>query len=179
MGSRGRMLFDLNELPTEADEEEAAVVVSQPQLPVPNMYPSNLFPPQEVPWSQGILNNHAFNHASSGSGFQPFVRSTDSQNVKNSMNTEDNLDATAASTSVLTNHLSDSVAHCTGPSNQVPQSVEREEGEWSDADGASDTAGSSVSNKEESAGTASTQGLQKLSLKNYQQLAYFLEKEKL
>ncbi|XP_037459597.1 uncharacterized ATP-dependent helicase C29A10.10c-like [Triticum dicoccoides] len=157
MGSRGRMLFDLNELPTEADEEEAAVVVSQPQLPVPNMYPSNLFPPQEVPWSQGILNNHAFNHASSGSGFQPFVRSTDSQNVKNSMNTEENLDTTAASTSVVTNHLSDSVVCPTGPSNQVPQSVEREEGEWSDADGASDTAGSSVSNKEESAGTASTQ----------------------
>jgi len=153
MGSRGRMLFDLNELPTEADEEEAAVVVSQPQLPVPNMYPSNLFPPQEVPQSQGILNNHAFNHASSGSGFQPFVRSTDSQNVKNTLNTEENLDATAASTSVVTNHLSDSV----GPSNQVPQAVEREEGEWSDADGASDTAGSSVSNKEESAGTASPQ----------------------
>ncbi|KQJ96146.1 uncharacterized ATP-dependent helicase C29A10.10c [Brachypodium distachyon] len=157
MGSRGRILFDLNELPTEAEEEEAAVVVSQPQLPVPTVYPSTLFPPQKVPQSQGILNNHAFKHASSGSGFQPFVRTKDSENLKEPIKTEKKLDTTAASTSTVTNHVSDSVAQHAEPSNQVSQAVEREEGEWSDADGASDTAGSSLSNKEESSGTASTQ----------------------
>ncbi|KAM0852295.1 hypothetical protein ACQ4PT_051853 [Festuca glaucescens] len=146
MGSRGRMLFDLNELPTEA-EEEAAVVLSQPQLPVPNIYPSNLFLQQGVPQTQGILNNYAFKHASSGSGFQPFVRSK----VSNNGDTKENLDATAASTSMAT------VAHHAEPSNQVSQAVEREEGEWSDADCASDTAGSGVSNKEESAGMANTE----------------------
>jgi senataxin len=137
------MLFDLNELPTEA-EEEAAVVLSQPQLPVPNIYPSNLFLQQGVPQTQGILNNYAFKHASSGSGFQPFVRSK----VSNNGDTKENLDATAASTSMAT------VAHHAEPSNQVSQAVEREEGEWSDADCASDTAGSGVSNKEELAGMA-------------------------
>uniref|UniRef100_A0A0E0M547 Cytochrome b561 domain-containing protein n=1 Tax=Oryza punctata TaxID=4537 RepID=A0A0E0M547_ORYPU len=158
MGSRGRMLFDLNELPTEAEEEEAAVVVSQPQktLPVPTAGPS-LFPQQEVTQSQGILNNNAFKHAPSGSGFQPFVRSKDSQITKEPIKAEDNLNASVATTSMVTNHSSDSVAKLTGPSNQVSQAVEREEGEWSDADVASDTAGSSVSNKEESAGTATTQ----------------------
>uniref|UniRef100_A0A0E0QVR9 Cytochrome b561 domain-containing protein n=1 Tax=Oryza rufipogon TaxID=4529 RepID=A0A0E0QVR9_ORYRU len=158
MGSRGRMLFDLNELPTEAEEEEAAVVVSQPQktLPVPTAGPS-LFPQQEVTQSQGILNNNAFKHAPSGSGFQPFVRSKDSQITKEPIKAEDNLNASVASTSMLTNHSSDGVAKMIGSSNQVSQAVEREEGEWSDADVASDTAGSSVSNKEELAGTATTQ----------------------
>ncbi|XP_052134449.1 uncharacterized protein LOC127753031 [Oryza glaberrima] len=158
MGSRGRMLFDLNELPTEAEEEEAAVVVSQPQktLPVPTAGPS-LFPQQEVTQLQGILNNNAFKHAPSGSGFQPFVRSKDSQITKEPIKAEDNLNASVASTSMLTNYSSDGVAKMIGSSNQVSQAVEREEGEWSDADVASDTAGSSVSNKEELAGTATTQ----------------------
>ncbi|KAL5225398.1 hypothetical protein ABZP36_012037 [Zizania latifolia] len=156
MGSRGRMLFDLNELPTEA--EEAVPVVPQPQktLPVPTTVPSFL-PPQEVSQLQGILNNNAFKHAPSGSGFQPFVRSKDSQITKEPIKTEDNLNASVASTSMAINHSSDDVAKLTETSNQVSQAVEREEGEWSDADVASDTAGSSVSNKEEVVGTATTQ----------------------
>ncbi|KAG8088068.1 hypothetical protein GUJ93_ZPchr0010g8483 [Zizania palustris] len=153
MGSRGKMLFDLNELPTEA--EEAAPVVSQPQktLPVPTTLPSFL-PPQEVSQSQGILNNNAFKHASSGSGFQPFVRSNDSQITKEPIKIEDNLNASVASTSMVIKHSANDVAKLTEPSNQVSQAVEREEGEWSDADVASDTAGSSVSKKEEAASVA-------------------------
>ncbi|XP_040384120.1 uncharacterized ATP-dependent helicase C29A10.10c-like [Oryza brachyantha] len=154
MGSRGRMLFDLNELPTEAEEEEAAVVVSQPQktLPVPTAGPS-LFPQQEVTQSQGILNNNAFKHASSGSGFQPFVRSKDSQITKEPIKAEGSLTASVATTSMVTNDVGKLIE----PSNQISQAAEREEGEWSDADVASDTAGSSLSNKEESSGTATTQ----------------------
>ncbi|KAL5232329.1 hypothetical protein ABZP36_031105 [Zizania latifolia] len=148
------MLFDLNELPTEA-EEEAAPVVSQPQktLPVPTTLPSFL-PPQEVSQSQGILNNNAFKHASSGSGFQPFVRSKDSQITKEPIKIEDNLNASVASTSMVIKHSADDVDKLTEPSNQISQAVEREEGEWSDADVASDTAGSSVSKKEEAASAA-------------------------
>uniref|UniRef100_A0A0A9DB02 Uncharacterized protein n=1 Tax=Arundo donax TaxID=35708 RepID=A0A0A9DB02_ARUDO len=84
----GRMLFDLNK-PLENAEEDSAVVAQEasavaPQedvlvasqhqkpLPVPTAYPSNLFQPGEGLQLQGILNNNAFKHASSGSGFQPF-----------------------------------------------------------------------------------------------------------
>ncbi|KAL6642551.1 hypothetical protein ACP70R_020732 [Stipagrostis hirtigluma subsp. patula] len=170
MGSRGRMLFDLNELPEEAEEvgvavpqeasdvvsQESAVVVSQPQksLPVPTI-PSNLFQPGEGSQSQRILNNNAFKHASCGSGFQPFVRNKDSHSTKEPMKTGVDLNS-LADTSMEDNDISDNIAPKAEPCNQISQAVEREEGEWSDADGVSDTAGSSFSNKEELAGTATT-----------------------
>ena len=180
MGSRGRMLFDLNELPAEADDEaagvvpqepaavtqeaavsvsqEAAIVVSQPQksLPVPTTYAPSLFQPGEGSQSQGILNNNAFKHASIGSGFQPFVRSKDSNNTKESIKAEDNMNSSMACSSMVANHITDNAAPKTEPGNQVSHIVEREEGEWSDADVISENAGSSVSNKDESVGTAST-----------------------
>ena len=180
MGSRGRMLFDLNELPAEADDEaagvvpqepaavtqeaavsvsqEAAIVVSQPQksLPVPTTYAPSLFQPGEGSQSQGILNNNAFKHASIGSGFQPFVRSKDSNNTKESIKAEDNMNSSMACSSMVANHITDNAAPKTEPGNQVSHVVEREEGEWSDADVISENAGSSVSNKDESVGTAST-----------------------
>ncbi|XP_062200602.1 uncharacterized ATP-dependent helicase C29A10.10c-like isoform X2 [Phragmites australis] len=168
MGSRGRMLFDLNELPEEAAAvvpqeaavvvpQEAAVVVSQPQksLPAPTTYAPTLFQSGEGSQSQGILNNNAFKHASSGSGFQPFVRNKDSQNTKESMNVKVDLNSSIASASMVANHISDNVVPRAEPCTQVSQAVEREEGEWSDADDISDNAGSSVSNKDESAVTAS------------------------
>lgn len=174
MGSRGKMLFDLNELPTEAEEEaasvvpqgppavvpqEASVVVSQPQksLPVPTTYAPTLFQPGEGSQSQGILNNNAFKHASIGSGFQPFVRNKDSpSNTNESLKMEDNMNCSIASSSMVANHITYNAAPKVETSNQVSQEVEREEGEWSDADGISENAGSSVSNKDELVGTAST-----------------------
>ncbi|XP_062205136.1 uncharacterized protein LOC133907122 isoform X2 [Phragmites australis] len=179
MGSRGRMLFDLNELPEEVEEaavlpqeaatvvpqeaaavisQEAAVVVSQPQksLPVPTTCPSNLFQPGEGSQALGILNNNAFKHAPCGSGFQPFVRNKDSHDTKEPIKVEVDLNSSVASTSMAANHISDNVAPKAEPCNQVSQAVEREEGEWSDVDGVSDTEGSSFSNKEESVGTATT-----------------------
>jgi len=173
------MLFDLNELPTEAEEEsaavvpkesaavvpqeaavvasqEAAVVVSQPQksLPVPTTYGPTLFQPGEGSQSQGILNNNAFKHASIGSGFQPFVRNNKDYNRKEPMKVEDNQNSSIASPSMVNNQITDSAAPKAETCNQVSQSVEREEGEWSDADGISENAGSS--NKDEFTGTAST-----------------------
>ncbi|CAN6299882.1 unnamed protein product [Urochloa humidicola] len=173
MGSRGRMLFDLNELPAEANEEaasvipqeaaavvsqEAAVAVSQPQksLPVPTTSTPTLFQPVDGSQSQGILNNNAFKHASIGSGFQPFVRSKDSNNTKESVKAEDNMNCSVTSSSRVANPITENAAPKTEPCNQVPQAVEREEGEWSDADGISENAGSSVSNRDELVGTAST-----------------------
>jgi senataxin len=175
------MLFDLNELPADADEEaagvvpqepaavipqeaavsvsqEAAIVVSQPQksLPVPTMHAPTLFQPGEGSQSQGILNNNAFKHASIGSGFQPFVRNRDSNNTKESRKEEDNMNSSIACSSMVANHITDNTAPKTEPRNQVSQVVEREEGEWSDADVISENAGSNVSNKDESVGTAST-----------------------
>ncbi|TVU31388.1 hypothetical protein EJB05_23072 [Eragrostis curvula] len=173
MGSRGRMLFDLNELPSEADEEastpmpqeaavvmpqEASVVVSQPQksLPVPTTNAPTLFQPGEALQSQGILNNKAFKHASTASGFRPFVRNKDSPDTKDPIKTEDNMNSSVASASMVANHVTENVGPKAEPCNQVSPAVEREEGEWSDADVISDNAGSSVSNKDELAGTAST-----------------------
>ncbi|KAJ1256198.1 hypothetical protein BS78_K066200 [Paspalum vaginatum] len=165
MGSRGKMLFDLNELPAEAEEEaapvvpqEAAVVVSQPQksLPVPTTYTPTSFQAGEGSQSQRILNNNAFKHASIGSGFQPFVRSKDSNNTKDLMKEDDNLNSSIASSPMVENHINDNAAPKAEACNQVTQTIEREEGEWSDADGISENAGSSVSNKDESTGTAST-----------------------
>jgi senataxin len=175
------MLFDLNELPAEADEEaaaavpqeaaavipqeaavvvsqEAAVVVSQPQksLPVPTTHAPTLFQPGEGSQSQGILNNNAFKHASIGSGFQPFVRNKDSDNTKELLKAEDNMNSSVASSSTVANNIAENAIPKVEPFNQVSQAVEREEGEWSDADGTSENAGSSVSNKDESVGTAST-----------------------
>ncbi|XP_022768303.1 helicase sen1-like isoform X3 [Durio zibethinus] len=74
MGSRGRLLFDLNEPPAEDDEESDHAACLQPQKAVPSANPhtSDLF--LTSAGSQRIVNNHAFSHAPSGSGFQPFVR---------------------------------------------------------------------------------------------------------
>nr|KYP63681.1 putative helicase DDB-G0274399 [Cajanus cajan] len=94
MGSRGRLLFDLNEPPAEdnddRDNDREGIVCIQPQkmLPSTNPHASDLFATSTA--AQGIINNHAFSHA-------------------------------------LTN----------------PQSMEREEGEWSDEEGFTNANGAS------------------------------------
>ncbi|XP_017701394.2 helicase sen1-like isoform X2 [Phoenix dactylifera] len=133
MGCRGRPLFDLNELPAEEENENDSVLF-QPQksVPIPNPHTSSIFPPSEG--CQRIVNNHAFTHASSGSGFQPFVRSKDQQNSKDgSKQKADDSNANQASTSMATSHREDNKFSLLGSSgNQDAQAVEREEGEWSD-----------------------------------------------
>ncbi|OAY84452.1 putative ATP-dependent helicase C29A10.10c [Ananas comosus] len=152
MGSRGRLLFDLNEPPAEEEDEKNGVIVSQPQksLPNSNTRPSNLFSLPDG--CQRIVNNHPFTHASSGSVFQPFVRNKDSQILKESKKKENDLSANRASTSTTTSHVTNYKAHVASMNHEA-QTVDREEGEWSDLDGNSDAAGSNISNRDEMDGT--------------------------
>ncbi|XP_042514271.1 probable helicase senataxin [Macadamia integrifolia] len=145
MGCRGRPFFDLNEPPAEEDEETDGVLCLQPQkaLPSLNSHASDLFSSSEG--SQRILNNHAFSHASSVSGFQPFVRpkhvNSSENDVKqkkvddlNSMNASSTYGEETKTTSPL----------AAGPADS--QGVEREEGEWSDAEGSADAFGMNSDN---------------------------------
>ncbi|AQK65973.1 P-loop containing nucleoside triphosphate hydrolase superfamily protein [Zea mays] len=70
------------------------------------------------------------------------------------MKVEDNHNSSIASLSMVNNQITDSAASKVETCNKVSQAIEREEGEWSDADGISENAGSS--NKDEFTGTAST-----------------------
>lgn len=74
MGSRGKPIFDLNEPPAEDDEENNSFFCFQPQPAVASSsaHTSDVFTASSSP--QIIVNNHAFSHASSVSGFQPFIR---------------------------------------------------------------------------------------------------------
>ncbi|KAB1205473.1 putative helicase senataxin [Morella rubra] len=137
MGSRGRPLFDLNEPPAE-DNESDGVFCFQPQKTHPSMNPvtADLVTASTAP--QRI--NNAFSHASSVSGFQPFVRPRSShgpemgaeQKISGKQSPKDNFllkssndEGMKASTSLVQG------------SAEAP-SVEREEGEWSDAEGFAD-----------------------------------------
>uniref|UniRef100_A0A166G3A3 DNA2/NAM7 helicase helicase domain-containing protein n=1 Tax=Daucus carota subsp. sativus TaxID=79200 RepID=A0A166G3A3_DAUCS len=79
MGSRGKPIFDLNEPPAEDEEENNSFFCFQPQPAVPSSsaHTSDAFTASSS--SQILVNNHAFSHASSVSGFQPFIRSKGAQ----------------------------------------------------------------------------------------------------
>ncbi|XP_076897911.1 uncharacterized protein LOC143551337 [Bidens hawaiensis] len=115
MSSKRKPLFDLNEPATEEeededeDEESNGVFSFQPQRAIPSTtHTSDLFKPSDSP--RRIVNNIAFSHASSVSGFQPFNRS---RTVRTSEDNEDR------------NRKKDV---------NVGSVVEKEEGEWSDAE---------------------------------------------
>ncbi|XVF36750.1 hypothetical protein REPUB_Repub19eG0085300 [Reevesia pubescens] len=146
MGSRGRLLFDLNEPPAEDDEESDRATCSQPQkaLPSANPHVSDLFVTSAGP--QRIVNNHAFQHASSGSGFQPFIRPKALACPEISVEPKRAGDQTSnlASSSSKSNNSVEikaqvAVSFVSGSANA--QAVEREEGEWSDAEGSVDAYG--------------------------------------
>ncbi|KAL9245043.1 hypothetical protein vseg_018742 [Gypsophila vaccaria] len=136
MGSRGRPLFDLNETPVEEDEDIDGSSSLQPKKVLPSLssQPPDLF---VAPVAQpSIVNNNAFSHASSVSGFQPFVRSrisaspvktADQAYVKNQ-----NLD-TAILSKVEDNSNRKEVP-LIEPSTMNIQAAEKEEGEWSDGE---------------------------------------------
>ncbi|KAJ9181814.1 hypothetical protein P3X46_005868 [Hevea brasiliensis] len=147
MGSRGRPLFDLNEPPAEDDEETDRIICLQPQKALPSVNPNSpdLFAASVVP--QGIKSSNAFSHASSVSGFQPFVRpkivhgheagseqkKARDQNPKFASSVESsNCDDTKPASSLISVSAD-------------PGAVEREEGEWSDIEGSADaSAGNSL-----------------------------------
>ncbi|KAL3640759.1 hypothetical protein CASFOL_015727 [Castilleja foliolosa] len=123
MGSKGRLLFDLNEPPIEIEDDNDGVVSFQPQRAIPSTSTptTDLLVAAAPP--QGIVNNHAFSHASSVSGFQPFVKPKAVQ--------VSGIAAEKSSEDVLSNPSSSSKAGNT----QDMKAVEKEEGEWSDTEG--------------------------------------------
>ncbi|KVH98564.1 helicase sen1 [Cynara cardunculus var. scolymus] len=125
MSSKGKPLFDLNEPAAEEDEESDGVFCFQPQRAVPSTtHTSDLFTTSNSP--RRIINNNAFSHASSVSGFQPFVRSKGSQAPEVSEDQKREID--------------------------IGSVIEKEEGEWSDAEGSADAnKSSSVPDKSTSA----------------------------
>ncbi|XP_043720948.1 helicase sen1-like [Telopea speciosissima] len=127
MGCRGRPFFDLNEPPAEVEEETDGVLCFQHQkaLPSLNSHASDL---SSSEGAQRILNNHAFSHASSVSGFQPFVKQKKVDDLKSG-----NASTTYGEENKSTSPLAAGPAHA--------QVVEREEGEWSDAEGSADAFG--------------------------------------
>ena len=136
MGSRGRPLFDLNEPPTEDNDERDGIICLQPQKthPSTNFHASDLFAASTT--AQGIINNHDFSHASSVSGFQPFVRpkSTSVPEVDAELKrAEDQEDTKASSKSSKDDDVKVMDSRILSAANA--QSTEREEGEWSDEEG--------------------------------------------
>ncbi|KAJ1699268.1 hypothetical protein LUZ63_007780 [Rhynchospora breviuscula] len=147
MGSRGKILFDLNELPTEEEFPNNSPATSHPpkslpiasksapDLPIPARSATNLpissgnalnQPIPSAVSNQGMLNNHAFKHASTGSLFQPFVRNKDPSSNEESKPANNNDDEI--------------------------KSADREEGEWSDIDGNTEAVGSNnLANEEREA----------------------------
>ncbi|KAH6827842.1 P-loop containing nucleoside triphosphate hydrolases superfamily protein [Perilla frutescens var. hirtella] len=139
MGSKGRLLFDLNEPPAENEDDNDGVVCFQPQRAIPSITATtDLFVASAGP--QGIVNNHAFSHASSVSGFQPFIRSKSGQGPDLAAEKKSFMDT-------LTNVASSSKSRIGQDMKASPiiqsglldaPDVEKEEGEWSDAEGSVD-----------------------------------------
>ncbi|XP_076932417.1 putative helicase MAGATAMA 3 [Bidens hawaiensis] len=128
MSSKGKPLFDLNEPATEEDEESDGVFSFQPQRAIPLItHTSDLFESSNSP--RRIINNNAFSHASSVSGFQPFIRPKEVDKVKSELH-EDPKKSNESNNLVEKSKSNDIV--------EKPTPVtEKEEGEWSYAEGSS------------------------------------------
>lgn len=151
MGSRGKLLFDLNEPPAEDDEENDRIFSSQPQkaLPSANPHTSELFVASAAP--QGIINNNAFSHAPSVSGFQPFNRAKAAQGhgvEVEPKKAEDQNRRVASSSSKPGNGEDIKAASSSVPGSENAAADEREEGEWSDAEGSVDAYASNLLNEQ-------------------------------
>ncbi|RXH92722.1 hypothetical protein DVH24_042496 [Malus domestica] len=143
MGSRGRLLFDLNEPPAEDNEESDGALSFQPQkaLPSSNPHTSEVLAVAAV--APRIVNNHAFSHASSVSGFQPFVRPKNAHGFEGDAD-EKSRDSNPKYTSVSKSSNDEDMkpVPCLASASANGPSVEREEGEWSDdAEGSAEAGG--------------------------------------
>ncbi|XP_074264312.1 putative helicase MAGATAMA 3 [Silene latifolia] len=130
MGSRGRPFFDLNETPLEEDEDIDGSSSVQPQKVLPSL---SSRPPDLRGVSVGqasIENNSAFSHAFSVSGFQPFVRSSNSSSVDR---TDDQGRVNTLSREVV-NGSDKKEMRLIGSSNLNRQALDKEEGEWSEGE---------------------------------------------
>ncbi|RXH74035.1 hypothetical protein DVH24_016857 [Malus domestica] len=144
MGSRGKLLFDLNEPPAEDNEESDSALSFQPQKALPCTNPNTTEVLAVAAVAPRIVNNHAFSHASSVSGFQPFVR------PKYAHGSEGDADEKSRDSNPRNTLVSESsndedmkpVPSLASASANAP-SLEREEGEWSDdAEGSAEAGGS-------------------------------------
>ncbi|KAL1540501.1 helicase sen1-like [Salvia divinorum] len=162
MGSKGRLLFDLNEPPAESedDNDNDSVICFQPQRAIPSITaPTDLFVASAGP--QGIVNNNAFSHASSVSGFQPFIRSKVvlgpdvSDEKKSFMDVLSNVASSSKSSNGQAMKASPIIQ-----SGLDVRDAEKEEGEWSDAEGSDDAYKRNVL-REESTGATDKQALEK------------------
>ncbi|CAI9116342.1 OLC1v1017458C1 [Oldenlandia corymbosa var. corymbosa] len=149
MGSKGTLPFDLNEPPAEDDDSEG-VVLFQPQKAVPSSSShTDLFLTSSG--TQGIVNNNAFVHASSVSGFQPFIRPKSAPVSEHSTGRKSPDNATTNTASSSKSSRPDDVK-TTGQqvysASADPQTIEKEEGEWSDAEESGDNYRNSTKNEE-------------------------------
>ncbi|XP_047315951.1 helicase sen1-like [Impatiens glandulifera] len=136
MGSREKPLFDLNELPTE-EYEEIDTSNIQPQKDVSSSTAPTSNIAANVPHS--LVNNHAFSHASTVSGFQPFVRQRSAQETLSSeeIKTRDVGSDILLVSKGVTGEANTCTSHQYKDYPDI-QLVEKEEGEWSDAEGSAD-----------------------------------------
>ncbi|KAL8058423.1 hypothetical protein ABFX02_03G017000 [Erythranthe guttata] len=146
MGSKGRLLFDLNVPPAENDDDNDDIVSFQPQRAIPSSTTAttDLFTASSGP--QGILNNHAFSHDSSVSGFQPFVRSNFVQGSDISAEKRSSRDTLSdfASSSKPSNGQDIKAAPNLQSGSVKSEVIEKEEGEWSDGEGSGDACRTSI-----------------------------------
>ncbi|KAJ6792725.1 putative ATP-dependent helicase-like [Iris pallida] len=168
MGSRGRPVFDLNEPPAEEEDDKGIVplFIAPKTLPSSTPSTSGLFQPLEG--CQRIVNNQAFKHASSCSGFQPFVRVKEPERSKESKADDSNAsqrskeskadDSNAKVSSSLTASQNEDskVSQAGSAGDQDSQVVEREEGEWSDMEGNDDALLNNAGDKHDAPSAEST-----------------------
>ncbi|EOA18178.1 hypothetical protein CARUB_v10006656mg [Capsella rubella] len=134
MASEGKLLFDLNELPTEDDDGNDNVNCNQPQVVIPsaNTNTSGLLATPSS--SQDNVNNRVFSHASTVSGFQPFVRPISAQRTDVSVEQKMGEGSLKAS---LPSSRPDTLEEAKVASFIVPNDAgapEREEGEWTESE---------------------------------------------
>ncbi|XP_030548808.1 uncharacterized ATP-dependent helicase C29A10.10c-like [Rhodamnia argentea] len=138
MTSRGRPMFDLNEPPPGDDENDTVnSMLPQKALPSSNPHSSTVLASSVVP--QRIVNNNAFSHASSVSGFQPFVRPKAAHMLgRVEQKNAGDRNCNVASSSKLSDAAEKNPVSLLVSDSVAGRNVEREEGEWSDDDGSAD-----------------------------------------
>ncbi|KAL9257030.1 putative ATP-dependent helicase C29A10.10c, partial [Drosera capensis] len=135
MDSRGKLLFDLNEVPDEGIEEIGSSTAIQPQS-VPFLSTGTTYMFSTSRRSPFIVNEDTFSHASSVSGFQPFVRRKVSISSVHS-NDQEKMKSNTGEIPLLPNIGTDSrkkVIPMLDSRFLNSQDVDREEGEWSDGE---------------------------------------------
>lgn len=141
MGSRERPFFDLNEPPAvdEDDKDDSFCFQPQKTLPSTNLRAPDLNVASVGP--QGIVNNQAFSHASSISRFQPFVRAKTTYIPDEDAELMGAGDQKTNDCSSTRNSKDEDKRVVEPKAKDSSQIGDREEGEWSDAEGSSDMNG--------------------------------------